>query len=417
MSITPIIPGDEEEPIYNRLFWLCYLANVMLVTANAITFRFADLITYLGGTEELVGDIVSCGVFVALIARFFLGQGIDRYGVRRLWALSAIIFVIGAGGMTLCRSLGWEIFALRMFFATGIAGMFTCSVVHIQQKVPHHRRTEVIGSLGSSGFVGMILGTQTSDWMLRSFAPGNAQFYALFGIPAILGLCYFAIVIYVTQNDIHRRPKVTPAAHQLLFRYWPGQVVVVAIMMGLSFTVISVFLTRFVSQKELGGIGTFFAGYAASAFVIRIMTRRWGETVGRNKMITLGLMGHAIGHTILPSITQEWQLIGPSLLCGFGHALLFPAVVSLGTESFPSHYRGTGTTIVLGFFDAGAIIFAPILGSIIDRWGFTPMFYTSASVMTLTATVYTLTANHSLSKDIAIPQQQELCTSLEEAVD
>ncbi|QDT41322.1 major facilitator superfamily transporter [Gimesia alba] len=416
MSITPVVPTNEEEPIYNRLFWLCYLANVILVTANALTFRFADLITYLGGTEELVGDIVSCGVFVALIARFFLGQGIDRYGVRRLWAISAIIFVFGAGGMALCRSLGWQIFALRTFFATGIAGMFTCSVVHIQQKVPQHRRTEVIGCLGSSGFVGMILGTQVSDWMLKWFPPGNDQFYALFGIPAILGVCYFLIVLAVTRNDVHRRPKVTPAAHQLLFRYWPGQVVVIAIMMGLSFTVVSVFLTRFVTQRELGGIGTFFAGYATSAFAIRILTRRWGETVGRNKMITMGLMGHAIGHLILPSITREWQLIGPSILCGFGHALLFPAVVSLGTESFPKHFRGTGTTIVLGFFDAGAIIFAPIMGSIIDRWGIVAMFYTSACIMTLTATVYTITANHSLSKDVAAAPE-ELCATLEEAVD
>jgi MFS family permease len=415
MSITPVIPSDEEEPIYNRLFWFCYLANVLLVTANAITFRFADLITYLGGNEELVGDIVSCGVFVALIGRFFLGQGIDRYGVRKLWALSAAIFVVGAGGMTFCRNLGWEIFALRMCFATGIAGMFTCSVVHIQLKVPQHRRTEVIGSLGSSGFVGMILGTQVSDLMLRLLPPGNAQFYALFGIPAVLGFCYFLIVLYVTNNDVHRRPQVTPAAHQLLFRYWPGQVMLVAIMMGLSFTVISVFLTRFVSYRHLGGIGTFFLGYAISAFFIRIYTRRWGETVGRNKMITMGLMGHAIGHTILPSITQEWMLIGPSILCGFGHALLFPAVVSLGTESFPPQYRGTGTTIVLGFFDAGAIIFAPILGGIIDNWGFYPMFYTSASVMTLTATIYTLTANHSLSKDTAVPApKQELCTALDD---
>ncbi|MBN69743.1 MFS transporter [Gimesia chilikensis] len=418
MSITPVIPSDEEEPIYNRLFWFCYLANVLLVTANAITFRFADLVTYLGGTEELVGDIVSCGVFVALIGRFFLGQGIDRYGVRKLWALSAAIFVVGTGGMTLCRSLGWEIFALRMCFATGIAGMFTCSVVHIQQKVPHHRRTEVIGSLGSSGFVGMILGTQVSDLMMRWLPAGNAQFYALFGIPAILGFSYFLIVLYVTHNDVHRRPQVTPAAHQLLFRYWPGQVMVVAIMMGLSFTVISVFLTRFVSQRGLGGIGTFFLGYAISAFFIRIYTRRWGTTVGRTKMITMGLMGHAIGHTILPSITQEWMLIGPAILCGFGHALLFPAVVSLGTESFPPQYRGTGTTIVLGFFDAGAIIFAPILGGIIDNWGFYPMFYTSASVMTCTALVYTLTTNHSISKDSAVPApKQELCTVMDDSGD
>ncbi len=415
MSITPVVPGDEEETIYNRLFWLCYLANVVLVTANALTFRFADLITYLGGTEELVGDIVSCGVLVALIARFFMGQGIDRYGVRRIWAISAITFVIGATGLAFSRSLSWEIFAFRTFFATGIAGMFTCSVVHIQQRVPHHRRTEVIGSLGSSGFVGMILGTQVSDFLLKWIPPGNDQFYALFGIPALLGVFYFAIVLTVTRNDVHRRPRVTPAAHQLLFRYWPGQVVIVAIMMGLSFTVVSVFLTRFVTQRGLGGIGTFFAGYAISAFLIRILTRRWGETVGRSKMITIGLMGHAVGHLILPSITQEWQLIGPSILCGLGHALLFPAVVSLGTESFPKHYRGTGTTIVLGFFDAGAIIFAPILGSIIDHWGIVAMFYTSAGIMTFTATVYTMTANHGISKDVAV--SPELCIALEEAID
>ncbi|MFK7777814.1 MAG: MFS transporter, partial [Gimesia sp.] len=122
-----------------------------------------------------------------------------------------------------------------------------------------------------------------------------------------------------------------------------------------------------------------------------------------------------IGYMILPSITQEWQLIGPSILCGMGHALLFPAVVSLGTESFPKHFRGTGTTIVLGFFDAGAIIFAPILGSIIDNWGIVPMFYLAAAMMTFTATVYALTANHSVSKDTAVPQ--ELCVALEDAID
>jgi hypothetical protein len=36
-------------------------------------------------------------------------------------------------------------------------------------------------------------------------------------------------------------------------------------------------------------------------------------------------------------------------------------------------------------------------------------------VMTFTATVYTMTANHGVSKDIAAPQ--ELCISLEEAID
>ena len=53
----------ESETIYNRVFWLAYAANVSLVTANALTFRFAELVNYLGGTEEITGAIVSTGMF------------------------------------------------------------------------------------------------------------------------------------------------------------------------------------------------------------------------------------------------------------------------------------------------------------------------------------------------------------------
>ena len=47
---------------YDRIFWMAYAANTILVTANALTFRFAELIAWLGGTERTAGFIVSVGV-------------------------------------------------------------------------------------------------------------------------------------------------------------------------------------------------------------------------------------------------------------------------------------------------------------------------------------------------------------------
>ena len=47
---------------------------------------------------------------------------------------------------------------------------------------------------------------------------------------------------------------------------------------------------------------------------------------------------------------SDWLFVSPALLCGFGHALLFPAVVSIGAGKFPVHYRGSGTTLVLGMW-------------------------------------------------------------------
>lgn len=403
------LPKQSGETIYNQTFWLAYVANVSLMCANALTFRFAELIAHLGGTEQIAGFVVSVGVIGTLVARFVLGQAIDRYGTRTLWTMSSVMFVAGCGMFLACKEPSWGIYGARIVFSVGLAGMHTCSFVHIQNQVPAHRRTEVIGSLGTSGFVGMIAGAQLGDWIFKALQDGRPQFLALFGGAAVLGLFYFIIVLYLTRHVVHQRPHETPAAHQLIFRYWPGSVALVAIMMGFSFTVTTVFLTRFATHLNLSGIGTFFTGYAVAAFIFRIFTGYWSKTRGRHWMILMGLGGHCVGHCMLPFVTQEWHFLIPSIACGFGHAMLFPAVISLGAGAFPKEYRGSGTTIVLGFADLGAALSAPILGRIIvyfDQVGFTPMFFTSSSIALLIGVVYALTTARQPDDDVTEEEQQ-----------
>ena len=273
-------------------------------------------------------------------------------------------------------------------------------MVHIQNQVPPHRRTEVIGSLGSSGFIGMTLGTQLGDGIFHAFADGRPRFLALFGVATVLGMLYFAIVVFLTRNDVHERPQETPAAHRLILRYWPGNVVYVAVMMGIAFTVTTVFLTRFATERGLGGIGTFFTAFAVSAFTFRIAGRRWSRSIGRHRLIVLGLAGHGMGLGLLSFVTSEWHFIIPAIGSGFGHALLFPSVLSLGAGTFPQQYRGTGTTILLGFTEVGAILSAPLLGGMIDRYGFSPMFTVTAGMSLLLAAVYALTDARKPDDDI-----------------
>ncbi len=71
-------PAEPEKPssvlatrsIYNRVFWMAYAANVSLVMANALTFRFAEFVSWLGGSEQTAGTIVSVGIF----GRFWFGS-------------------------------------------------------------------------------------------------------------------------------------------------------------------------------------------------------------------------------------------------------------------------------------------------------------------------------------------------------
>lgn len=402
-------PDKRSGSIYNRVFWLAYAANVSLVMANALTFRFAEFISWLGGTEETAGMIVSVGIIGALTVRLVLGQAIDNYGTRRLWMLGGTIYIASTSLFLVIEHLGWPIYLARLGFAAGIATMFTCSMVHIQNLVPANRRTEIIGNLGSSGFVGMILGSQLGDWIFRSAPPGHLRFLVLFGGTVFLGLVYVGLVLTLTRGDVHKRSRPAPAVHRLIFRYWPGNVVLVAIMMGISITVTTIFLTRYATSLGMvNGVGTFFTGYAVTAFLFRVQTATWSRTIGRHRMIWLGLAGHCLGHGFLPFVTQEWHFLIPAVACGIGHALLFPAVVSLGAGAFPKEYRGSGTTITLGFIELGSALSAPVLGWIIDQGGeigFTRMFWIS-SVTALTIGVYYAIANPSTDVETEVPSPE-----------
>ncbi len=395
----PIIAGERSGTIYSQTFWLAYTANVLLVTANALTFRFAEFINWLGGTEALTGQIVSVGMIGSLIVRFTLGRDIDGHGVRRMWIGCSLLFIMGGGLLTITQSLGWEIYAARVAFTVGLASMFACSISHIQAQVPSHRRTEVLGSLGSSGFVGMIIGAQLGDMIFLSIPTSRLLFVALFGGTTICGIGYLILVIYLTRHEVHTRPHETHAAHKLLFRYWPGPVVLVALMMGVGFVVTTVFLTRYATELGLPGIRTFFTAYPASAFVFRIVSRTWSHTMGRHRMILLGLAGHCLGLLLLCSVTTEWDLIIPAIGCGFGHALLFPCVVSLGAGAFPPEYRGSGTTITLGFMDLGVFLSAPILGRVIDAYGFNAMFLISSGTAMAIGVIFGLATFHLIDHD------------------
>ena len=424
--MSPAAPPSPRSEVYHAAFFVAFAANFVVVCSNALTFRFAELVNFLGGTERLAGLTVSVATLGAVLARFKIGEAIDRLGVRRVWAACSGLGVAGALTLAAAAPLAaavdegtgpaaaWALgrlpmFAGRLLFTVGLAGQFGCSLVHIQNIVPARRRTEAIATFGSSGFLGMMGGTIFGDVIFYNIA-GAARYPALFGASAACAAAYLLFTLWLTRGQTPPTKDPDPvAAWRLLARHWPGPVVWVGGAMGLGFAVSTVFLTRFATQRGLGGIFPFFMGYALSAFTFRLLTRRWSERVGRHRMIAYGLAGQTVGFLLLPLVTRGWHLVPPAVLVGFGHALLFPAVVSLGTETFPLKYRGTGSTLILGFFDLGMLACAPILGGIVDYSShhglgggaeFTPMFLLAAALVCGVAVYYMRTAGRGADVDV-----------------
>ena len=104
----------SERSIYNRTFWLAYLANTMLVLANALTFRFAELVHFLGGSERHTGDIVAVGLLASVLVRLTVSHVIDDYGTRRLWIYTTLLFTTGSILFLCCAKLSWLIYLARI---------------------------------------------------------------------------------------------------------------------------------------------------------------------------------------------------------------------------------------------------------------------------------------------------------------
>ena len=390
----------QIDRITHPVFVFAYLANLTLVTANAAMFIFADWVEWLSTqgqaqivyVEELPGRIVREGLIAAICARLVLGMSIDYFGVRIVWICMGLLTLFGAGLFASMSELTWQIYAARMCFVVGVSGMFTCGNFHIQNSVLEQRRTEFIALLGSSGFAGMIVGAQAAALLLRLGGTDRAwAFQSVFAL-VITSMVLYLILIQFCLRGLPSvtRTAIRPSLIRLTRQYWPGLVVVMAMAMGLTFTVTSLYLVRFNRHAGLGGIGTFWTTYAICAFVFRLRTASLSRRVGRYRLITLGLAIQGLGIWALVPCSQWWHLMGSAALCGLGHALLFPSIVSLGSGVFPPQYRGSGTNLILGCLDLGAAFSAPVLCRIIDLpmfdgVGFRPMFMVAGTLPLLLA--------------------------------
>jgi MFS family permease len=381
---------------YDRTFWFCYLSNAMLMVAVSLLFRYADFVHLLGGSERHLGLIVGVGMIGALAVRISLGVGMDQYGPRRIWLASLFVFSVAAVAHLAIHTVhSPAAYVARMLLTVGIAGGVGASLTYVSLRVPEPRLAEMVGTIGTSGFVGLAIGPMIGDLLFRTPVVTRAQVDRMFALAALAGLIALAAALLATRGELRKRSRQSyPALVPLIRRYQPGSVLLVALAMGLGIGLPGVFLRAYTSQLGLMGIQTYFLVYAAVAFTVRIATRRLTQQIGIRSVILVGLSVLAASMVLYLAVHETWQLALPAAVAGVAHALLFPAVVAGGTTSFPIQYRGLATTLVLGMFDFGNLIGQPAVGNLLHyaaQWDlpqYPTMFLTVAAMLLGVAALY-----------------------------
>ncbi|MBL9090621.1 MAG: MFS transporter [Planctomycetaceae bacterium] len=388
---------EPAEAGFGRPFWCSYCANALMMTAVSLLFVYADFVRSLGGDEEQLGRIVGVGMIGGIVMRFAQGVGIDRFGPRSIWLTSTAIYVGSClMHLTITRVDTPAVYLLRIVYQSSLAGFFGASIAYVAGRAPVARMAEVIGTLGTSGFVGMMLGTTLGRYIIGDGTGGRARIDALFLSSATCASLAFAFSVAATRGHVHPRlSRRGPPLWWLIRRYNPGLVLIMSVATGMGLNLPTVFLRPYMADLMLaGGVMFFFNLYPPIAFATRLTMRRVPDLWGIKPMIALGLVGLVIGILLFLPVRTTTDLIWPAIFLGVAHASLFPAVVAGGTGTFPGRWRGTGTTYVLAMFDIGTFIGSPLTGELIayaerhdlPKWPLT--FSTIAGLLTLCGLIY-----------------------------
>ncbi|MGC4001991.1 MAG: hypothetical protein QM811_02115 [Pirellulales bacterium] len=250
--------ADDAQPEfrYDAVFWLCYAASAALMIGASQLYRYADFVRLLGGDEFQLGLIVGVGMIGSLFVRALQGVGIDRHGVRLMWLGSLALAIPGVLGQLWVERLdGQYVFLLQILIRTGISGAFGASITYVSCRSGERRMAEAVGTLGSSGFLALLVGPMIGDWWAGQPPYPRERLDGLFLIAA--GAMSLAVVcaFFATRSTLRRDPEQdapeTPrhSTFALLRRHVDGPLLLMGVMMGVGLTLPGVFVRDFARTR------------------------------------------------------------------------------------------------------------------------------------------------------------------------
>jgi MFS family permease len=382
--------STEVPSPFGAPFWLTYVANMALMVAMSLLFRYADFVEFLGGSELELGLIAGVGMVGSLLMRLAQGVGIDRYGTRMVWLVSLVVFVgalIAHAWPTTVHSPA--VYVLQVIFRTAVAGAYGAAITFIALRANAARMAEAIGMLGTSGFIAMAIGPILGDLLLGHKPADRATINLMFFAAAVMGVVSWVAAFLATRGQLPPPVRRQLPVWAVIQRYHPGNMLLMGVLMGIGSGLPGIFVRAFATHMQVESIAWFFTTYAIAAFFARVSTRRICERWGVRPTIVTGMLLLVAGTAAFVLVHTSWQLAIPGLFVGTAHALLFPAIVATGTSCFPERYRGLGTAVMLAMIDFGVLAGAPVAGGIVSLAnalglpGFHAMFLSIAAALLL----------------------------------
>lgn len=354
------------------IFLLVMLSTLAYFTAVGATMPVLPRYVAgpLGGTDVAVGVVIGAFAVTAVLLRPLAGRLSDSRGRRLLIIFGGLAVGLSIFAYELSSSLPLLIF-WRLVTGVGEAFFYVGAASVINDLAPDERRGEALSYFSLALFGGLAIGPISGESILD--AAGFDAVWLFGGAAAVIaGLVGFRVP--------ETRP---PGAGQTKAKLVHGAAILPGTVLGTNIWALATFnsfVVLYALQLGMNGGRFVFALNSAVIISIRLFGARLPDRLGPKRAGTTALMTVMTGMLVMALRPSPAGLFIGTAIYSIGHALAFPALMTLAISRAPSEERGSVVGTFTAFFDIAFGVGAASAGAIAGAIGYRGAFASAAAV-------------------------------------
>ncbi len=375
-----------KHPIYNLQFGLLCLSSFLF--SASFNMLIPELPAYLSsmGGAEYKGYIIGLFTITAGIARPFSGKLTDKIGRVPVMAIGSLVCVVCGLLYPLLTTVAGFLW-LRLFhgFSTGFKP--TATAAYVADIVPANRWGEAMGIHGLCFSTGLAIGPAIGSELTEQFSI-NAMFYC----SSFIAL--FSIIILMNMKET--LTKKEPFSFSMLkmnrselieLRVLPGALI--TLLSYLSYGAILTVISDWGSHLGVANKGLFFMVFTISSLLIRFLSGRLSDRIGRVKIIKSSLFLLVIAMILIARANSAMALMFASAVYGIATGMLSPAITAWIVDLSHPDYRGKAIATMYIALEAGIGLGAFVAGALfVSDVAMIPLTFYVIGSLTMLALLY-----------------------------
>lgn len=347
-------------PNFPRIFTAALLQELSF----ALLIHLPGYLNDLGATEALIGILYSASAVISLVFRPVLGRILDLTHRR------TVLLVTGAANVTVVLALmttsewGPYLWGLFLVQRTLQIALFTTMLTYGADSIPIANRTQGLAIFGLSGLFPIALGGYAGDVVIATIG-----FVGLFAISAGASAVSWLIVLSLPRLPVPgeqpRRSFWAALAQKNLLPLW-----FVTFLFSLGLESLFTFTRTYVSARQVGTAGLFFAVYGGAAAITRIFGGSRYDRVPHRPLLVVAIFFYGIGLVVMAVAQSVSMLVLAAATTGTAHGATFPILSSEVVNRARVSERGSALATFTSIFDIALLLGAPAVGFLIEGFSY-----------------------------------------------